>query len=73
MHGEDLLINDCGDWQAIEAVRKSLPQLDIVTSLAFIVESVDAVDRGTLVIATQNEKVLWILDLIGEKQADRLE
>ena len=25
MHGEDLLVNDCRDWQAIEAVRESLP------------------------------------------------
>lgn len=25
MHGEDLLVDDCGDGQAVEAIRKSLP------------------------------------------------
>ena len=46
MHGEDLLINNGGDWQAIKAIRKSLPQLDVVSSLALIVEAVDSIDGG---------------------------
>lgn len=44
MHGEDLLVNDGGNGQAVEAVGESLPQLDVVSSLALIVETVDAVD-----------------------------
>ena len=44
MHGEDLLINDGGNGQAVEAVGEGLPQLDVVSSLALIVETVDAVD-----------------------------
>ena len=52
MHGKDLLVDDCGDWQAVEAIRKSLPQLDVVASLAFIIEAIDTVDGGALVIAT---------------------
>lgn len=44
MHCEDLLINNRCDWQAVEAVCESLPQLDIVPPLAFIVESVYAID-----------------------------
>lgn len=51
MHGEDLLIDDGRYGQAIEAVRKGLPQLDIVPSLALIIEAVDPIDRGTLMIA----------------------
>lgn len=38
----------------------------------FIVESVDSVCAGTLVVATENEKVLGILDLVGEQEADDL-
>lgn len=73
VHGEDLLINDGCDRQAVEAVRKCLPQLDVVPALALVVETVDAVNRGALVVATQNEEVLWILDLVGQEKADGLE
>lgn len=64
MHCEDLFINDSCNWQAVEAVCKGLPQFDIIPSFAFIVESVDAVDRCTLVVSSQDEEVLWILDLV---------
>lgn len=52
MHSEDLLIDDRGNWQAIEAVRERLPQLDVVPPLTLIVESVDSVDGRTLVISS---------------------
>lgn len=73
VHGEDLLVDDGGDGQAVEAVGEGLPQLDVVSSLALIVETVDAVDRGALVVAAQDEEVLGVLDLVGEEQADGLE
>lgn len=72
MHGEDLLVNDGGNGQAVEAVGKCLPQLDVVASLALIVETVDAVDGGTLVVAAQDEEVLGVLDLVGQEKADGL-
>ena len=31
---EDLLVDDGSDRQAVEAIRKRLPQLDVVTPLA---------------------------------------
>lgn len=71
MHCEDLLVDDGRDWQAVEAIRKSLPKLNVVPSLAFIVEAVDTVDRRTLVIASQNKEILRVFDLVGEEQADR--
>ena len=73
VHGEDLLVNDGSNVQAVEAVGKGLPQLDVVSSLALIVETVDAVDRGTLVVAAKDEEVLGVLDLVGQEQADGLE
>ena len=73
MHGEDLLIDDGSDGQAVEAVGERLPQLDIVSALALVVEAVYAVDGGALVVAAQNEEVLGVLDLVGEQQADGLE
>jgi hypothetical protein len=73
VHGEDLLINDGGDGQAVEAVGESLPKLDVVASLALIVETVDAVDGRALVVTAQNEEVLGVLDLVCQQQADGLE
>lgn len=73
MHCEDLLVDDGGNRQAVEAIGKCLPQLDVVPSLALIVESVDAVDARALVVAAEDEEVLGILDLVRQQQADGLE
>lgn len=66
MHSKDLFVDDGGNRQAIEAVGKRFPQLDVVATLALVVEAVDAVDRGALVIAAENKEVLGILDLVRE-------
>lgn len=66
MHGEDLLVDDCCNRQAVEAVRERLPQLDIVSSFALVVEAVDAVDGCAFMVAAQNEKVLRVFDLVRE-------
>lgn len=73
MHGEDLLVDDSGDRQAVEAIGKRLPKLDVVATLALVVEAVNAVDGGALVVASQDKKVLGILDLVGQEEADGLE
>jgi len=73
VHGEDLLVDDGGNGQAVEAVGKGLPQLDVVSSFALIVEAVDAVDGGALVVAAENEEVLGVLDLVCKQKAYRLE
>lgn len=72
MHGENLLVNDGSNWQAVEAVGEGLPQLDVVATLALIVETVDTVDGRTLVVTAEDEEVLWVLDLVGEEKADGL-
>jgi hypothetical protein len=71
VHGEDLFVNDGCDRQAIEAIGECFPQLDVVPSLALIIESIDAVDGGTLVVTAQDEEILGVLDLVCQKKADR--
>ena len=92
----DLFVDERGDGEAVEAVRKGLPDLDVVTALAwrkkeralheknrakrnrahrqhgltFVIETVDAINRGTLVISSKDEKILWILDLESQQQAN---
>ena len=70
MHAEDLLIDDGRDWEAVEAVCEGLPELDVVAALALVVEAVDTVDGGALVVASEEEEVLGVLDLVGEEQTD---
>ena len=38
-----------------------------------VVEAVDPVDRGALVVAAQQEEVLRVFDLVGQQQADALQ
>jgi len=67
VHGEDLLVDDSGDGETVEAVRECLPQLDVVAALALVVEAVDAVDRRAFVVAAEHEEVLRVLDLVCEE------
>lgn len=73
VHGKDLLVNNGGNGETVEAVGKCLPELDVVATLALVVETIDTVDGGTLVVATEDEEVLGVLDLVGEQQADGLQ
>jgi hypothetical protein len=72
VHCENLFVDDCCNGQAVEAICESLPELDIVSSLALIVEAIDTVDGGAFVVAAQDEEVLGVFDLVGKKEADCL-
>ena len=73
MHTKDLFVHNGGHRQAVEAVGESLPELNVVTALALVVESIDAVDARALVVSTKNEKVFGVLDLVSQQQADCLQ
>jgi hypothetical protein len=73
VHCKNLLVDDGCNWQAVEAIGECLPEFDVVTTLALIVEPVYSVDAGAFVIAAQHEEVLGVLDLVCKKQADGLE
>lgn len=70
MHAENFFINNSCDWETVEAISEGFPEFDVVSSLAFFIESVDSVDAGTLMVSSQEEEIFWILDLIGEEQSD---
>jgi len=73
MHAQNLFVDDGRDRQAVEAVGKRLPELDVIPPLALVVEAVDAVDRGALVVAAEDEEVFGVLDLVREQETDGLE
>jgi len=70
VHAKNLLINNCGNWETVEAIGEGFPEFDVVPSLALVVEAVDSVDAGALVVASQKEEVLGVLDLVGQQQTD---
>lgn len=72
MHGEDLLVDDCSDGQAVEAISECLPELNVVPPLALVIEAIDTVDGGTFVVTTENKEVFRIFDLVRKEEADGL-
>ncbi len=70
VHAENLLVDKSSNGQAIKHVAENAPESDRVATLALVVEAVDTVDLGTLVISSQQKEVLGILDLVAEQQAN---
>lgn len=46
MHRKDLFINDSCDWQAVKAIRKRLPQLDVIPAFTYIFHESHEAKRG---------------------------
>ena len=70
---EDLVVDDSRDRETVEALNKLLPELQRVASLALVVEAIDPVDGAALVVATEEEEVLGVLDLVGQEETDDFE
>ena len=69
MHAKYLLINECSNREAVKTVCECFPQFDIVSSLTFIIEPIDSIDGGAFMVASEEEEVLRVLDLISQQQA----
>jgi len=69
VHAEDLVIDEGGDGETVEAVGEYLPEANAESALALVVEAVDSVNGGTLVVSSEKEEVLWEFDLVGQEQA----
>jgi len=52
MHTKDFVIDQTCNWQAVEDILELFPDTNGVTAFALVVESVNAVDLPTFVIAT---------------------
>ena len=52
VHAEDLLVDQSSHGKAIKDVTEHAPESDRVAALALIVETIDAIDLGALVIAS---------------------
>jgi len=72
VHAENFLVNEGGDGQAVENVAEYAPESDRVATLALVIKAIDAVDLGTLVVTSEQEKVLRVLNFVAEEEADGL-
>ena len=69
MHTHDFVVDYCTDRHYIEELRELLPEFYGVDSLTRLIEPVHAVYRLALMIATEQEEVLWIFDFVRKQQA----
>lgn len=73
MDAEDFVIDDGGHGEAVEALDELFPELQAVASLALVIETIDSIDRTALVVASQQEEVFWVLDLVSHHQTDHFQ
>lgn len=67
MHTKNFLINDGSNWEAVETICESLPELDVITTFALVIKPIDTIDGGALVVSSQEEEVLGVFDFIGKE------
>lgn len=72
VHADDLVVDDGGDGETVEALGEGLPEADAVAAFALVVEAVDSVNGGALVVSSEEEEVVGKLDFVAEEKADCL-
>ena len=85
MAAEDFFIDNCGERQTVEAICERFPKLqewkinyrirreaylDVIPPFAFVIEAVDSVDGSALVIASEEEEVLWVSEEIVKREKE---
>jgi hypothetical protein len=73
VHAQDAAVHQRRHGEPVEAVAEDAPEAHAVPALALVVEAVDAVHGGHLVVAAEEEQVLRVPQLVGEQQARRLD
>jgi hypothetical protein len=73
VHAENLVVNEGRNRHAVKHILELLPNPDAEAALALVIKAINAVDLPALVISTQQEKVLFVLQLVGKQQNNRLE
>ena len=70
MHSKDLLVDNRRNREAIETVGKCLPQLDVISSFAFVIKPVDAVDRRAFMVPAKDKEIFRVFDLVCQKETN---
>ena len=71
---EDLLVDDGGDVQVIEALHGVFPGIGAAVLLdALIVEAVGSGDGSALVVSSEQHHLVWVTSLQAQQQLDGLD
>ena len=68
VNAENLLRNNSCNGECVECIHESLPDFDIASPFAFIVEAVYTCNVGAFVVAAEEEEVLGELELVAEQE-----
>lgn len=64
MEAKYLVLNDCGDGEALKDVSEEFPdEVSVIFFEAFVIEAVEFVDLSVLVVAAENSDPALVLDL----------
>jgi hypothetical protein len=67
VHTDNLVVYDSRTRQTFECITKRFPNLHTVATTAFVIKSINAVDTRGLVVSSEDEKILGILNLVGKE------
>lgn len=70
MHAKDSLRNQGRDRHAVENVHERSPKFHVESSLTFIVETIDTINRSTFMISTKKKYTIWVQYLVSKKKHD---
>lgn len=73
MHAQYLVINQCSNRQAVEAIREYLPESNIEPPLTFVIETIYSVDFRIFVVPSQQENLFRVPDFVCKQQAYSLQ
>ena len=70
VHAKDSLCYQGSDWHAVENVHERSPKFHAESSLTFIVETIDTINRSTFMISTKKKYTIWVQYLVSKKKHD---
>lgn len=73
MTAENLATDNCRDREAVEAVCERLPQLDRVASFALVIEAINSVDGGALMVPAEEPDFSRVFHFQRQQQCNRFE
>jgi hypothetical protein len=65
---EGYIIENKNLTYAVESIYKSLPNLDIASAFAFIIKAIDPRNICALMIASEEEEILRVFDLVAQQE-----
>ena len=73
MDAEYLVLDDSTEGHHVEDIVEHLPELNPYSVLALVIEAIQSIHTGNLVVSPQHEDVLGESDLVAEQQHDHLQ